>query len=59
MWVVDSRLNEASGQSIKIEWEVDDSGQGLRIEGVSIYVPAFGFQFLHQKQPATLRGGAV
>jgi phospholipid transport system substrate-binding protein len=39
--MVDSRLNQTSGQPIKIEWEVRDNGQGpritdVRIEGVSM-----------------------
>jgi phospholipid transport system substrate-binding protein len=43
VWIVDSRLNRASGQPIKIEWEVHDRGQGLRIadvkvEGVSMFM---------------------
>jgi len=43
VWIVDSRLNQASGESIKIEWVVHESGQGLRIadvkvEGVSMFM---------------------
>ena len=34
--IVDSRLNQASGEPIKIEWEVRDTGQGLRITDVKI-----------------------
>jgi phospholipid transport system substrate-binding protein len=34
--VVDSRLNQSNGQPIKIEWEVRDNGQGLRISDVKI-----------------------
>lgn len=42
-WMVDSTLTLASGQPIKLEWEVHDSGQGLRIadlkvSGVSMFV---------------------
>jgi phospholipid transport system substrate-binding protein len=41
VWIVDSRLDQTGGRSIKIEWEVHDSGRGLRIgdvkvEGVSL-----------------------
>ncbi len=36
VFVVDSRLNQSSGQPIKIEWEVRDRGQGLRITDVKI-----------------------
>lgn len=43
VWIVDSRLNQTNGQPIKIEWEVRDAGQGLRIadvkvEGVSMFL---------------------
>ena len=43
VWIVDSQLNPSSGQPIKIEWEVRDSGRGLRIadlkvEGVSMFM---------------------
>jgi phospholipid transport system substrate-binding protein len=43
VWIVDSRLNQTSGESIKIEWVVHESGQGLRIadikvEGVSMFM---------------------
>jgi phospholipid transport system substrate-binding protein len=34
--VVDSKLNQTSGEPIKIEWEVRDSGQGPRITDVKI-----------------------
>ena len=42
-WMVDSTLTLASGQPIKLEWEVRDSGQGLRIadlkvSGVSMFM---------------------
>jgi phospholipid transport system substrate-binding protein len=41
VWIVDSVFSHTGGQSIKIEWEVRDNGQGLRItdvrlEGVSM-----------------------
>jgi phospholipid transport system substrate-binding protein len=35
-WIVDSTLTLASGQPIRLEWEVHDSGQGLRIADVRI-----------------------
>jgi len=35
-WIVDSNLNLASGQPIKLEWEVRDNGQGLRIADVKV-----------------------
>jgi phospholipid transport system substrate-binding protein len=35
-WTVDSRLNLAGRQPIKLEWEVRDSGQGPRIADVKI-----------------------
>ncbi|HYD06443.1 MAG TPA: ABC transporter substrate-binding protein [Reyranella sp.] len=34
--VVDSKLNQSSGPPIVIQWEVRDSGQGLRITDVKI-----------------------
>ena len=42
VWTVDSLLSHASGQSIKLEWEARDNGQGpritdLRIAGVSTF----------------------
>ena len=33
---VDSKLNQSNGQPIAIQWEVRDSGQGLRITDVKI-----------------------
>ena len=36
VWTVDSLLSHASGQSIKLEWEVRDNGQGPRIADVRI-----------------------
>jgi phospholipid transport system substrate-binding protein len=36
VFVVDSRLNQSSGQPIKLEWEVRDAGHGLRITDVKI-----------------------
>jgi phospholipid transport system substrate-binding protein len=36
VWTVDSLLSHASGQSIKLEWEVRDNGQGPRITDVRI-----------------------
>jgi phospholipid transport system substrate-binding protein len=36
VWIVDSSLNLAAGQSIKLEWEVHDGGQGLRIADVRV-----------------------
>ena len=35
-WMVDSTLTLASGQPIKLQWEVHDSGQGLRIADVKV-----------------------
>jgi phospholipid transport system substrate-binding protein len=35
-WLVHSSLTLASGQPIKLEWEVRDNGQGLRIADVKI-----------------------
>ena len=35
-WTVDSRLNLASGQPIKLEWQVHDSGHGPRIADVKV-----------------------
>jgi phospholipid transport system substrate-binding protein len=34
--VVDSKLNQSNGQPIAIQWEVRDSGHGLRITDVKI-----------------------
>jgi phospholipid transport system substrate-binding protein len=36
VWIVDSFLTHASGESIKLEWEVRDNGQGPRIADVKI-----------------------
>jgi phospholipid transport system substrate-binding protein len=36
VWIVSSVLTHASGQSIKLEWEVRDNGQGPRIADVRI-----------------------
>jgi phospholipid transport system substrate-binding protein len=36
VWIVDSFLGQASGQPIKVEWEVRDNGQGPRIADVKI-----------------------
>jgi phospholipid transport system substrate-binding protein len=36
VWTVDSLLSQARGQPIKLEWEVRDNGQGLRIADVKI-----------------------
>ena len=35
-WMVDCTLTLASGQPIKLEWEVRDSGQGLRIADIKV-----------------------
>jgi len=35
-WTVDSRLNLANGQPIKLEWQVHDSGHGPRIADVKV-----------------------
>jgi phospholipid transport system substrate-binding protein len=42
-WIVDSSLTSANGQPIKLEWEVRDSSQGLRVadlkvSGVSVFM---------------------
>ena len=36
VFVVDSRLNQSNGQPIKLEWEVRQGAQGLRITDVKI-----------------------
>jgi phospholipid transport system substrate-binding protein len=36
VWIFDSFLGQASGQPIKVEWEVRDNGQGPRIADVKI-----------------------
>jgi phospholipid transport system substrate-binding protein len=36
VWIVNSLLSQASGQPIKLEWEVHDNGQGSRIADVKI-----------------------
>ncbi len=36
VFIVDSRLNQSSGQPIKLEWEVRDVGRGLRITDVKV-----------------------
>lgn len=36
VWIVESRLNQASGQPIKLEWEVRQLAAGLRITDVKI-----------------------
>ena len=56
VWIVNSLLTHASGESIKLEWEVRDNGQGPRIADVKNrgrqHVPdkTFGVQFLHHEQ---------
>jgi phospholipid transport system substrate-binding protein len=34
--IVDSKLNQTTGQPIKLEWELRDRGQGLRITDVKV-----------------------
>ena len=34
--VVDSKLNQTTGQPIKLEWELRDRGQGLRVTDVKV-----------------------
>jgi phospholipid transport system substrate-binding protein len=36
VFIVDSRLNQSNGQPIKLEWEVRQVGQGLRITDVKV-----------------------
>jgi phospholipid transport system substrate-binding protein len=36
VYIVDSRLNQSNGQPIKIEWEVRQGAQGLRITDVKV-----------------------
>ncbi|MBM3648093.1 MAG: ABC transporter substrate-binding protein [Alphaproteobacteria bacterium] len=36
VYVVDSRLNQSNGQPIKLEWEVRQGAQGLRITDVKV-----------------------
>lgn len=36
VYMVDSRINQTSGQPIKVEWEVRDVGRGLRITDVKV-----------------------
>jgi phospholipid transport system substrate-binding protein len=36
VWIVDTRLDQAGGQPLKVEWEVHDSGRGLRIGDVKV-----------------------
>jgi phospholipid transport system substrate-binding protein len=36
VFIVDSRLNQSSGQPIKLEWEVRQGGPGLRITDVKV-----------------------
>ena len=36
VFVVESRLNQANGQAIKIDWELQDRGKGLRITDVKV-----------------------
>ena len=36
VWIVDSRLKRTGGDSTRIEWEVHDSGRGLRITDVKV-----------------------
>jgi phospholipid transport system substrate-binding protein len=36
VWTVDSNLNLGGGPSIRVEWEVHDGGQGLRIADVKV-----------------------
>jgi len=36
VWIVDGLLNQAGGPPIKLEWEIHDGGQGLRITDVKV-----------------------
>ena len=36
LFIVDSDLSQSSGQPIKLQWEVRDAGQGLRITDVKV-----------------------
>ena len=36
VWIVNASLSQASGQLIKLEWEVHDNGQGPRIADVKV-----------------------
>jgi phospholipid transport system substrate-binding protein len=36
VWIVDSRLNQSGGQPVTIQWEVHETGQGLRIGDVRV-----------------------
>jgi phospholipid transport system substrate-binding protein len=36
VWIVDSSLKRTSGEPTRIEWEVHESGQGLRITDVKV-----------------------
>jgi len=35
-WTIDSRINLASGDPVKLKWDVHDSGQGMRIADVKV-----------------------
>ena len=36
LFIVDSQLSQSNGQPIKLQWEVRDAGQGLRITDVKV-----------------------
>ena len=36
LFIVDSQVNQSNGQPIKLQWEVRDAGQGLRITDVKV-----------------------
>ena len=36
VWIVNSQLNQTNGQPTRIDWEVHDNGQGLRITDVKV-----------------------
>ena len=36
VWIVNASLNQASGQPIRLDWEVRDNGQGPRIADVKV-----------------------
>jgi len=60
VWTVDSLLGKASGQPIKLEWEVRDSGQGPRIADVKVAgISMFQIKRLEFQSYIQANGGAV
>jgi phospholipid transport system substrate-binding protein len=60
VWTVDSLLTKASGQPIRLEWELRDSGQGLRIADIKVAgISMFQIKRLEFNSYIQANGGTV